>query len=167
LDTPFWDDPKWRAQAGRLWSIVLNYALLAFIPAYSIALILHYLVPTRVMPRPSAAFDLATFNGLVAAPVIQTALLVLCLGWLTRATTRPGLALLCAASLWGMIASRYGYWGPEQAWSCAVFARCYQAFTGRNARLATILATATHLLVNLFAFSTVGWSEPLVPFQPL
>jgi hypothetical protein len=167
LDTPFWDDPKWRAQAGVLWSIVLHYALLAFIPAYCIALALHIIVPTRVMPHSPAAPDIGMFNWLVGAPVVETALLVLSLRWLAKGTSRRWLALVVSASTWGTIATRYGYWGPEVAWTCAVFARCYQVHGERKPSLGTILATASHVAVNFFAFATAAWTEPFVPFQPL
>jgi hypothetical protein len=164
---PFWDDPKWRAQAGRLWSIVLNYALLAFIPAYVVVLMLHFLAPARAILSPPAALNLGTFMWLFANPLLQTVLLVACLRQLGKATPRRGLALLGCSLLWGTIAAHYGYWGPEMAWCCAVVARCYQEYSARHPSLALVLATATHALVNVFAFATAGWSDPLVPFQPL
>ncbi|HVU17527.1 MAG TPA: hypothetical protein VHD32_11415 [Candidatus Didemnitutus sp.] len=119
------------------------------------------------MTRPSTSLSLDTLNWIVGAPILQTTLLVLCLRWCRNLNIQPAFARLAIASSWGAIASRYGYWGPEMAWSCGVFVHCYQKYSPANPRVGAVLTVISHSTMNLIAFATTGWSEPLIPFQPL
>lgn len=147
----------YRPDKRYFWIYCLGAALVAALGSLALASAAHYvgIAATGVEPPgPTYSMGWLDFFGVaIFAPLLETALLVVVLGALSRSRFRPlavaALAALLGAGLHGLL---YPLWFFGTVWSLFVFSCAYLAWRTHSAKFGFWAAALPHALLNSAAF---------------